>query len=308
MWDPAFASCSVEQEQAPQDPYAAADGGDDGHGRCTDGVFAGGDLMDEDGADDVPGKLDGGGTDAGGDDGRAARAARARRVTNDGDARGSARSTAASAARAGRSGRGRGGTGGGAIDDDAVGGLPAGMAASLDGVAAMAPSAVTVPGAAAIVSAAAAAAASAAPAAAAASAPPLLPVDAARARQLSPGKVVWAKVEGHEWWPAQVVRRRAVPREVGAPPGGPPSVMAYIPVVFFNARGIPGEVGERLDTREGILSAAARTLTAAATGGEADEAEFAWLPIDFVKPFHVGDASGSAGAPPASGNTDLLAS
>ena len=31
---------------------------------------------------------------------------------------------------------------------------------------------------------------------------------------LSPGKVVWAKVEGHEWWPAKVVRRRAVPREV----------------------------------------------------------------------------------------------
>jgi len=26
--------------------------------------------------------------------------------------------------------------------------------------------------------------------------------------------VVWAKVEGHEWWPAKVVRRRAVPKEV----------------------------------------------------------------------------------------------
>lgn len=27
-------------------------------------------------------------------------------------------------------------------------------------------------------------------------------------------QVVWAKVEGHDWWPAKVVRRRAVPREV----------------------------------------------------------------------------------------------
>jgi hypothetical protein len=31
---------------------------------------------------------------------------------------------------------------------------------------------------------------------------------------MGPGRVVWAKVEGHDWWPARVVRRRAVPREV----------------------------------------------------------------------------------------------
>lgn len=31
---------------------------------------------------------------------------------------------------------------------------------------------------------------------------------------LRPSRVVWAKVEGHDWWPAKVVRRRAVPREV----------------------------------------------------------------------------------------------
>ena len=29
-----------------------------------------------------------------------------------------------------------------------------------------------------------------------------------------PGRVVWAKVEGHDWWPARIVRRRAVPKEV----------------------------------------------------------------------------------------------
>ena len=32
--------------------------------------------------------------------------------------------------------------------------------------------------------------------------------------KMGPGRVVWAKVEGHDWWPARVVRRRAVPREV----------------------------------------------------------------------------------------------
>ena len=32
-----------------------------------------------------------------------------------------------------------------------------------------------------------------------------------------PGRVVWAKVEGHDWWPARIVRRRAVPREVCKP-------------------------------------------------------------------------------------------
>lgn len=31
-----------------------------------------------------------------------------------------------------------------------------------------------------------------------------------------PGRVVWAKVEGHDWWPAKVVRRRAGEAAVGA--------------------------------------------------------------------------------------------
>ena len=42
-----------------------------------------------------------------------------------------------------------------------------------------------------------------------------------------PRRVVWAKVEGHDWWPARVVRRRAVPREVGPPPGGPSEVCSF---------------------------------------------------------------------------------
>ena len=33
-------------------------------------------------------------------------------------------------------------------------------------------------------------------------------------KRYSPGQLVWAKVEGHDWWPGKVVRRRAVPREV----------------------------------------------------------------------------------------------
>jgi hypothetical protein len=35
----------------------------------------------------------------------------------------------------------------------------------------------------------------------------------------------------------------------------------YVPVVFFAAKGIPGEVDERLDTKEGLVSAAARHLS-----------------------------------------------
>ena len=35
-------------------------------------------------------------------------------------------------------------------------------------------------------------------------------------QKMGPGRVVWAKVEGHDWWPARVVRRRAVPREVSS--------------------------------------------------------------------------------------------
>lgn len=42
----------------------------------------------------------------------------------------------------------------------------------------------------------------------------------------------------------QVVRRRAVPREVGPPPGGPALVHTQIPVVFFTQSGVPGEATE----------------------------------------------------------------
>lgn len=34
----------------------------------------------------------------------------------------------------------------------------------------------------------------------------------------------------------------------------------YIPVVFFTAKGIPGEVDERLDTAEGIMAASMRSM------------------------------------------------
>lgn len=70
------------------------------------------------------------------------------------------------------------------------------------------------------------------------------PGSAYPAGSFRPGRVIWAKVEGHDWWPARVVRRRAVPREVGPPPGGPLRVRTHIPVVFFTAKGIPGEVGD----------------------------------------------------------------
>ncbi|KAK9823247.1 hypothetical protein WJX72_001331 [[Myrmecia] bisecta] len=109
-----------------------------------------------------------------------------------------------------------------------------------------------------------------------------------------PGRVVWAKVEGHDWWPARVVRRRAVPREVGPPPGGPTEVRTHIPVVFFTARGIPGEVNQGMDSVEGAMAACMRAMNSAGEGeAENEEAEFAWLPVDCLKPFSVGDGSGS---------------
>jgi hypothetical protein len=70
-----------------------------------------------------------------------------------------------------------------------------------------------------------------------------------------PGTVVWAKVEGHDWWPARVVRRRAVPREVGPPPGGQEQVRIHIPCVFFTAQGIPGEF-RGSDSVEAAMAAA----------------------------------------------------
>ncbi len=48
--------------------------------------------------------------------------------------------------------------------------------------------------------------------------------------------------------------------QVGPPPGGPTHVLLYIPVVFFTNKGIPGEVEERLDTAQGIVSASMRAL------------------------------------------------
>ena len=40
------------------------------------------------------------------------------------------------------------------------------------------------------------------------------PASPSSAGAFRPGRVVWAKVEGHDWWPARIVRRRAVPKEV----------------------------------------------------------------------------------------------
>ena len=72
-----------------------------------------------------------------------------------------------------------------------------------------------------------------------------------------PGRVVWAKVEGHEWWPAKVVRRRAVPRDVAEPPGGKAYVRLFIPVIFFTAQGIPGELKSFEDRLDAALAASA---------------------------------------------------
>lgn len=110
-----------------------------------------------------------------------------------------------------------------------------------------------------------------------------------------PGKVVWAKVEGHDWWPAKVVRRRAVPREVGLPPGGPEAVRFQIPVVFFTPKGIPGEAPKGMDASQAALHA----LKLAAEGPSTeDDAEYAWLSQEALKPFMPGDTSGSGDGPP----------
>ena len=74
-----------------------------------------------------------------------------------------------------------------------------------------------------------------------------------------PGRVVWAKVEGHEWWPAKVVRRRAVPRDVAEPPGGKAYVKYFIPVIFFTAHGIPGDAKSAKNRLEAALAASAHT-------------------------------------------------
>lgn len=67
---------------------------------------------------------------------------------------------------------------------------------------------------------------------------------------LSPGGLTFALVHAlHRVFP-----------QVGPPPGGPAFVLMHIPVVFFTASGIPGEVDERLDTAEGIMAAGLRSI------------------------------------------------
>lgn len=103
-----------------------------------------------------------------------------------------------------------------------------------------------------------------------------------------PGDLVWGKVEGHDWWPAKVVRRRSVPAEVGPPPGGASEVMYYIPVVFFTPNGIPKEVELPMDSFQFPI-----TLCQRANGlVDEDEAEFAWLSADNIRPFCNGDTNG----------------
>lgn len=88
---------------------------------------------------------------------------------------------------------------------------------------------------------------------------PAVPLPSFPAGTFRPGRVVWAKVEGHEWWPAKVVRRRAVPRDVAEPPGGKAYVRLFIPVIFFTAQGIPGELISFEDRLDAALAASAHS-------------------------------------------------
>lgn len=58
----------------------------------------------------------------------------------------------------------------------------------------------------------------------------------------------------------QVVRRRAVPREVGPPPGGPTLVHTQIPVVFFTQSGVPGEVTDVLASSCGPVAVCTQAM------------------------------------------------
>ena len=58
----------------------------------------------------------------------------------------------------------------------------------------------------------------------------------------------------------QVVRRRAVPREVGPPPGGPTLVHTQIPVVFFTQSGVPGEVTDEMATSQGPVAVCTQAM------------------------------------------------
>lgn len=98
-----------------------------------------------------------------------------------------------------------------------------------------------------------------------------------------PGLIVWAKVEGHSFWPAQVVRRRAVPRtEVGPPPGGSTNVMNCFPVVFMNQSGIPAEICDTMESRIG-------SSRAGMAANEDQEAEYAWVLANSLRPFVPGN-------------------
>ena len=37
-------------------------------------------------------------------------------------------------------------------------------------------------------------------------------------------------------------------------------MLVHVPVVFFTAKGIPGEVDERLESKDGIMAASTRAL------------------------------------------------
>ena len=58
----------------------------------------------------------------------------------------------------------------------------------------------------------------------------------------------------------QVVRRRAVPREVGPPPGGPALVHTQIPVVFFTQAGVPGEAADVAASSQGLAAVCTQAM------------------------------------------------
>ena len=112
---------------------------------------------------------------------------------------------------------------------------------------------------------------------------PAAPPDENPGTTFYPGLIVWAKVEGHSFWPAQVVRRRAVPRtEVGPPPGGPANVMNCFPVVFMNQNGIPAEICDTMESRIG-------SSRAGRPANEDQEAEYAWVVANCMRPFQPGN-------------------
>ena len=51
-----------------------------------------------------------------------------------------------------------------------------------------------------------------------------------------------------------------MPREVGAPPGGPTLVHTQIPVVFFTQSGIPGEMTDELVSSQGPVAVCVQAM------------------------------------------------